>query len=145
MKYYLVAYNILSAVGWGYILVSLVTHLVSPSGLAPSPSSTAKASATLARLLSSIPFLKSTFGPSSVLSHVHPALLPYFERASSAYAAVGEQTAWVQTVAVLEIVHAVLGFVRSPIATTVMQVFSRLALVWGIAEQYDVVSPPFPT
>jgi hypothetical protein len=53
---------------------------------------------------------------------------------------VGEQTAWVQTLAVLEIVHALVGFVRSPIATTGMQVFSRLVLVWGIAEHFEVVS-----
>uniref|UniRef100_A0A914ULM6 Very-long-chain (3R)-3-hydroxyacyl-CoA dehydratase n=1 Tax=Plectus sambesii TaxID=2011161 RepID=A0A914ULM6_9BILA len=37
-----------------------------------------------------------------------------------------------QTAALLEIVHAALGFVRSPISTTVMQVFSRVMLVWPV-------------
>lgn len=36
----------------------------------------------------------------------------------------------VQTAAALEILHSALGFVRSPLATTTMQVFSRLLLVW---------------
>jgi very-long-chain (3R)-3-hydroxyacyl-CoA dehydratase len=71
---------------------------------------------------------------------LHPLLVPYFQRASTAYAKVGEQTAWVQTLAVLEIVHVLLGFVKSPIQTTGMQVFSRLALVWFIVENYEVVS-----
>ncbi|KAK9463625.1 tyrosine phosphatase-like protein [Lipomyces oligophaga] len=39
---------------------------------------------------------------------------------------------YVQTGAVLEIVHSAIGLVRSPIFTTVMQVFSRLLLTWGV-------------
>ncbi|CAH0478146.1 unnamed protein product [Peronospora belbahrii] len=38
----------------------------------------------------------------------------------------------VQTMAVMEIVHAALGFVRSPLGSTLMQVSSRLWLVWII-------------
>ena len=37
---------------------------------------------------------------------------------------------YVQTAAVLEIVHALIGCVRSPISRTLPQVFSRLAIVW---------------
>uniref|UniRef100_A0A915Q095 Very-long-chain (3R)-3-hydroxyacyl-CoA dehydratase n=1 Tax=Setaria digitata TaxID=48799 RepID=A0A915Q095_9BILA len=37
-----------------------------------------------------------------------------------------------QTAAVLEIVHAVARFVRSPVGTTAMQVYSRVSLVWLI-------------
>uniref|UniRef100_A0A0R3RWK6 Very-long-chain (3R)-3-hydroxyacyl-CoA dehydratase n=1 Tax=Elaeophora elaphi TaxID=1147741 RepID=A0A0R3RWK6_9BILA len=35
-----------------------------------------------------------------------------------------------QTVAVLEIIHAAASFIRSPVGTTTMQVFSRVSLVW---------------
>ncbi|KAK4217910.1 tyrosine phosphatase-like protein [Rhypophila decipiens] len=42
-----------------------------------------------------------------------------------------------QTFAVMEIFHALTGIVPAPLFTTVMQVFSRLVLVWGI-------SYPFP-
>jgi very-long-chain (3R)-3-hydroxyacyl-CoA dehydratase len=41
-------------------------------------------------------------------------------------------TRWVQTVAILEIIHALIGWVKSPLFTTVTQVYSRLLLVWGI-------------
>ncbi|KAE9416231.1 hypothetical protein Angca_003527 [Angiostrongylus cantonensis] len=37
-----------------------------------------------------------------------------------------------QTLAILEVIHAMLGLVRSPVGTTLMQVFSRVTLVWPI-------------
>jgi len=37
-----------------------------------------------------------------------------------------------QSLAVLEIIHSLLGLVRAPVMTTLMQVASRLLLVWGI-------------
>lgn len=49
-----------------------------------------------------------------------------------------EKTHWVttliQSLAVIEIVNSALGYVKSPLFTTVTQVFSRLLLVWGIFE-----------
>ncbi|ORE09777.1 PTPLA-domain-containing protein [Rhizopus microsporus var. microsporus] len=39
---------------------------------------------------------------------------------------------YVQTAALFEVLHSVLGFVRAPIMTTLMQVASRLFLVWGV-------------
>ncbi|KAG5362137.1 putative very-long-chain (3R)-3-hydroxyacyl-CoA dehydratase [Yarrowia sp. C11] len=42
----------------------------------------------------------------------------------------------VQTLAGLEIFHSLFGLVRSPLQTTVMQIFSRFALVWGVLYQY---------
>lgn len=39
---------------------------------------------------------------------------------------------WVQTLAVLEVLHAALGLVRSSVLTTAMQVASRLLVVWGV-------------
>ena len=43
-----------------------------------------------------------------------------------------------QSLAALEIVHSLLGFVRSPVLTTAIQVFSRLFIVWGITH----IAPP---
>ncbi|KAJ5221504.1 uncharacterized protein N7469_010391 [Penicillium citrinum] len=37
-----------------------------------------------------------------------------------------------QSLAILEVVHSILGLVRAPFLTTAMQVASRLLLVWGI-------------
>lgn len=48
-------------------------------------------------------------------------------------------TRWVQTLAVLEIVHSLVGFVKSPIFTTFTQVYSRLLLVWGILYMFPSV------
>ncbi|KAK2459623.1 hypothetical protein APHAL10511_008378 [Amanita phalloides] len=55
---------------------------------------------------------------------------------TTTYIAVGPIVAYVQTTAVLEVVHVLLGLVRSPIPTTAMQVSSRLFLVWAITEQF---------
>ena len=40
-------------------------------------------------------------------------------------------TTAIQTLAVVEIVNSLLGLVKSPLFTTVTQVFSRLLIVWG--------------
>ena len=41
--------------------------------------------------------------------------------------------------AVLEVLHALLGWVRSPLATTLIQVSSRLYLVWGVTHMFPQV------
>jgi len=41
-------------------------------------------------------------------------------------------TRWIQSLAVLEVVHALVGLVRAAPVTTAMQVASRLLLVWGV-------------
>ena len=41
-----------------------------------------------------------------------------------------------QSLALLEVVHSVVGLVRAPFMTTAMQVASRLLLVWGIMAQF---------
>ncbi|KAI9204782.1 tyrosine phosphatase-like protein [Polychytrium aggregatum] len=44
----------------------------------------------------------------------------------------------VQTAALLEVVHVALGFVRSGLSSTAMQVASRLLIVWFALYKYDV-------
>lgn len=46
----------------------------------------------------------------------------------------------VQSAAVLEVVHVLLHLVKSALPTTVMQVSSRLYLVFGILGQFPAVS-----
>lgn len=50
------------------------------------------------------------------------------------YHNLGWWTKWTQTLAVLEVVHAALGWVRSPVGTVASQVASRLWTVWGVVE-----------
>ncbi|EQC38270.1 hypothetical protein SDRG_04695 [Saprolegnia diclina VS20] len=45
---------------------------------------------------------------------------------------IGEPLKIVQTMAIMEVVHALIGLVRSPVGSTFMQVSSRLWLVWAI-------------
>ncbi|PSR94609.1 tyrosine phosphatase-like protein [Coniella lustricola] len=56
------------------------------------------------------------------------------------FPAVGEWTKWTQTLAGLEILHSVLGVVRAPLMTTLMQVSSRFALVWGAVHFYPSIA-----
>jgi very-long-chain (3R)-3-hydroxyacyl-CoA dehydratase len=51
----------------------------------------------------------------------------------------------VQTAAVLEILHVILGLVRSSLATTTIQVASRLFSVWAIAACFPSVRSPRPS
>lgn len=67
---------------------------------------------------------------------------------------VGSKLKVVQTAAVMEIVHAMLGWVHSPVMTTTLQgapflcaliviVFSRVALTWGYANACPDVQESF--
>ncbi|RPD78820.1 PTPLA-domain-containing protein [Lentinus tigrinus ALCF2SS1-7] len=99
VKYYLVLYNVLSTLGWAYVLLRTLVVVLNLDG--------------------------STLRAASLV-----------ERAAGAYAEVGADTAFVQSFAALEVLHVLLGWVRSPLATTLIQVSSRLYLVWGITEQF---------
>lgn len=150
VKYYLVAYNALSALGWAYILLTLALHLlgVAPrgggSGANGNPTAQAQvhsASARLSALLTSyVPLSSYVRGSAATKSVVPGRLQPLLRRAGAAYAAVGPETTLVQSLAALEVLHAAVGWVRSPVRTTAMQVASRLFLVWGVAERFEAVS-----
>ncbi|GAW03914.1 PTPLA-domain-containing protein [Lentinula edodes] len=143
VKYYLFAYNVLSTIGWAYILIFTIIHVFDLDGKSTSiTSSSSTASSTLGRLFSSIPFIKSTQKFNTVgglEARLHPLLVPVYRRAATTFGRIGVTTAWVQSCALLEVVHVLLGWVRSPLQTTAMQVSSRLFLVWGIVEQFASV------
>lgn len=112
LRVYLLAYNLASLAGWAYVLFRLFDHLSTMS---------------------------SSFTWASLFPHhqEHRALVA---RASTSYADFGDVVRWVQTSAILEVVHVALGFVRSGLGTTASQVASRLILVWGILLQFPIVS-----
>jgi very-long-chain (3R)-3-hydroxyacyl-CoA dehydratase len=72
-----------------------------------------------------------------VLTHAYPRPRP-----TDLYASTGTFARWTQTLALLEIVHALLGVVRAGVFTTGLQVASRVTLIWWIVEFYDVKSEP---
>ncbi|KAJ7647391.1 PTPLA-domain-containing protein [Roridomyces roridus] len=141
VKYYLLAYNVLSTLGWGYVLVITLVHLANLDGqsAAVQAAKTAPPSA-FTRFLSSIPFFSSPApGVSATIESRLPAYLrPVYHRSTTMYSRVGGSVAVVQTWALLEVLHSLLGWVRSPLQTTAMQVASRLWIVWGIVQQFDV-------
>jgi len=59
-----------------------------------------------------------------------------------AWNAVGEYLWLFQNAAVLEILHSMIGFVRSPVATTFIQVFSRVALTFVAAHVPEARASP---
>lgn len=59
---------------------------------------------------------------------------------ATVYAGVGEWTKWTQTMAIMEIAHSLLGIVRAPLSTTLLQVSSRLLLVWKIVDSWPFLA-----
>ncbi|KAL9633256.1 MAG: hypothetical protein Q9204_003470 [Flavoplaca sp. TL-2023a] len=62
----------------------------------------------------------------------------------SVYEAAGDFTKWTQTVAILEILHSAFGLVRSPLPTTILQVASRIVLVWAVVDQSPAATSTSP-
>lgn len=137
MKYYLVLYNILSTLGWAYILLIAANAVFNLDGTHATVPPSPKAGTVQGQVEAALPAV----------------LVPAIRRAARAYAEVGAQTAFVQSFAALEVLHVLLGWVRSPLGTTLIQVGSRLYLVWGITHLFPqvrirskhAISPlPFP-
>ncbi|KAH9942432.1 PTPLA-domain-containing protein [Epithele typhae] len=115
LKAYLVLYNVLSALGWAYLLARTAALVLGLDGAAAPPPSV-PTGPLQQRLQAALP----------------PALAAAVRRSQGAHAAVGWATTVVQSAALLEVAHVVLRWVRSPLLTTLMQVSSRLYLVWGV-------------
>ncbi|KAF9501965.1 PTPLA-domain-containing protein [Pleurotus eryngii] len=141
VKYYLVAYNVLSTLGWAMVLIFTIIHVFDLDGASSSiPGSKPEtATSVLHRFVSSFAPTKYAkyITNASLEAQLHPALVPLYRRSTTTYARVGSLTAFVQSFALLEVVHVLLGWVRSPLQTTAMQVASRLFLVWGIVEPFE--------
>ena len=107
-KLYLVAFNAASALGWAAVLfLTLTNH---------STSVTLDVAAT------------NDFSK-TLVSWVAPYVAP-------SYSASWSVVAPVQSLAALEVLHVLFRLVRSPLPTTLMQVSSRLILVWAIVARF---------
>ncbi|KAF8972977.1 PTPLA-domain-containing protein [Flammula alnicola] len=142
LKAYLIAYNVISALD-GHTCWASPAHLFNLDGnsdvVEAAQAKTATSVFTRFMTVFSLPKALRILSPNTVESRLPPYLQPIYHRTGSVFSRVGATTAFVQTFAILEVVHALLGWVRSPLQTTVMQVSSRLFLVWGIAEQFPAV------
>lgn len=61
---------------------------------------------------------------------------PFTNSVANIYPSSGDFAKWVQTVALAEVIHSLVGLVRAPVMTTAMQVASRFLLVWGIVHPF---------
>ncbi|KAG1723612.1 PTPLA-domain-containing protein [Suillus paluster] len=132
VRFYLIAFNALSAAGWAYVIYLAL-------GVFIGQSASSSAYDFFKPLASYVPTsVVALFTPQSNTSNHFSTTLAYFLRPyfpvtyNSTFFALGP----VQSLAALEILHVLLGFVRSPLPTTVIQVSSRLILVWGIVERF---------
>jgi very-long-chain (3R)-3-hydroxyacyl-CoA dehydratase len=146
VKHYLLAYNVISFIAWSSVLLLTLTHILgfNPTSPQQQPSHPPKPPSS---------FLSSFFSPTPKPIHpTHTApfpfhipkpLQPYYTRTHTTYASLGLLTAFVQSAAILEVAHVLLGWVGSPLQTTAMQVASRLFLVWGITWVFENVRSLF--
>lgn len=135
-------YNVLSAVGWSYVLALTVAHLAGLDVAATAVHQSRVASYIPASVSQYLPIVSRLAGSTHHYEKQLPAaLVPLFRRACSTYAVVGLQTSFVQSFALLEVLHSLLGWVRSPLGTTMAQVASRLYLVWGVTALFPEVRP----
>lgn len=110
-KLYLIAFNTVSTLLWARLLVLVVWFILTPR-------------ADAARWAHAPPLRR----------------LEKHLSGSYDFHGLGEATKYTQTLAVMEVVHAVLGLVRSPVGTVAGQVASRLWAVWGVVEMVPAVS-----
>jgi len=124
------------------VLYITVFHILGATPAPPiNPTAAETARNTIQRLIAKIPLNLRNATPLTqakvqICNAIPPSLLTYLDRAKTLYSVVGLKVALVQSFAILEVVHVLLGLVRSPLGTTAMQVASRLTLVWGIVENF---------
>jgi hypothetical protein len=151
---YLVAYNTLSLLAWSYVLYTTVQFITTPHVVPPvsSSSATGALSATgkakefiggLGSRWFGFPPVQTSPVTASAPRHAGitiPSKLAVLLSGSYAYKNLGPAVVWTQTGALLEVVHAALGMVKSSPVTVGMQVASRIWMVWGVVEQREEVS-----
>nr|XP_031857187.1 uncharacterized protein CI109_007411 [Kwoniella shandongensis]KAA5524259.1 hypothetical protein CI109_007411 [Kwoniella shandongensis] len=145
LKIYLLAYNVLSALLWLNLLVITTKFIFTPRSSLSSTLDASSSSNLFTRLYSSI--VNSTTSTKSSLPKPLAQIVNHFS-GSYNYQNLGWWTKYTQTLAVLEVVHAALGWVRSPVGTVASQVASRVWTVWGVVEAVPEVthsSPLFTT
>jgi very-long-chain (3R)-3-hydroxyacyl-CoA dehydratase len=148
---YLVIYNTISLLCWGVVLFKTVSFIVNRPAI-PHLDNTKILPTTASAKLSSLLSLGATKIQHTVSrSHATTAGIPIpptgivsklktYLGGSYVYEDLGPWVVLTQTGALLEVAHALLGWVRSSAFTVAMQVASRIFMVWGIVETRPEVS-----
>ena len=106
-----------------------------PAATAPAASSTVKVKKPVAPAVTAYLLVYNLLAAAS-WAYVLFLILQHFaiqgRSIQTLYDVISTPLYFAQSLAILEVFHSMLGFVSSPVVTTVMQVYSRLQLVWGI-------------
>lgn len=154
-KAYLFSYNVASALAWLFVLERVVRHMGASTswvtGYICDQRWRQGADAGVSRSTGRSVCCRHTFAPNTKTScasfslhHPAPRLFADSEnlhstRATTMDADIGFATRYIQTAALLEVLHVLLGLVRSSFSTTLMQVSSRIFLVWGVCWYFPAV------
>lgn len=133
MTAYLVFYNLLSFVLWLRVLAGIVLYMLRGDS-ARKMIYTSVADAIQRVLPAQVAGVLVDYGS------YPPLLATILRRASSVHDYIGPLVVIAQSLAVLEILHAAVGWVRSSALITLVQVLSRLIVVWCIAEKYQAAA-----
>lgn len=141
----MVVYNTVSLLCWGVVLFKTVSFIINRPAV-PHLNNTKILPTTASAKLSSLLSLGATKIQHTVSrSHGTTAGIPIpptgvvsklktYLSGSYVYEELGPWVVLTQTGALLEILHATLGWVRSSPVTVMAQVASRIWMVWGIVE-----------
>jgi very-long-chain (3R)-3-hydroxyacyl-CoA dehydratase len=113
-RWYLSLFNLLSLLGWEFILLRLLRDV--------------------------------SFWSSSQLGF-RDNFDKFLLSLSLAFKATADLLPLVQSLAILELLHSAVGWVRAPVKTTAIQIASRLLLVWGVVwwfggSRYELFTSP---
>ncbi|KAL4401982.1 3-hydroxyacyl-CoA dehydratase [Malassezia pachydermatis] len=136
---YLIVYNLVSFMFWLRVLCGIVLYMVRGDD------ARTVTYQWMSDLCSKFFHTKVT---SSIPSYAgYPSMFrEVLYRASTMYDYLGPLLTVTQSLALLEVVHALLGWVKSSALVTMIQVASRIIIAWFVVEKYDAAAhSPFYT
>ncbi|WWC73418.1 uncharacterized protein I206_107385 [Kwoniella pini CBS 10737] len=136
IKIYLLTYNAVSALLWANLLYITITFILTPR-------SNIQQIAGKSTFLNKLFTFNNSFLSSSTKIKPLNQIINHF-KGSYEFKNLGFKTKYTQSLAILEIIHTIFGFVKSPIGTVFSQVFSRIYTVWGVVEAVPEVSHNSP-
>jgi hypothetical protein len=139
MKAYLLFYNILSCALWIQIFLLTVAYITTPHSAPISAKAQTSVFGPILRFFGQNASANATgFGlSSSTPKFVQDAI--HQLRGSYHFMGLGTWVKVTQTLAVMDVVHAATGVVKSNVGTAASQVFSRLWAVWAVVEMVPEV------
>jgi very-long-chain (3R)-3-hydroxyacyl-CoA dehydratase len=128
LKAYLLFYNILSCALWIQIFLLTIAYISTPHA---APTTTQSFLSPITKFFN--------LGQSTTANGAGAKAIDQM-RGSYHFMGLGSWVKVTQTLAILDVVHAALGLVKSNVGTAASQVFSRLWAVWAVVEMVPEVS-----